>query len=62
VLLLVGDGGVRPQIVQRHGQRTDKDDVLAFFPHILGEVLHVPFTKFLVVDHLDVPVVTLLIG
>ena len=55
------DRRIGPLVVQRHGERADIDDVLAFAAHRLGERLHVRLAEAVTGRQLDVPVVVLLV-
>ena len=62
LFLLIGDGGIGPGIMQRHGERADEDDVLAFLAHLLGDQVHVGLAVGLDRGQLEIPVVVLLVG
>ncbi len=62
LLLLQRHRVVGPEIVQRHRQPADEDDVLALAADRLGEGLEVRLAEGLVLDQLDVPVGVLLAG
>ena len=62
VRLLVGDRRVGPDVVERRGQRADKDGVFALLAHFFGQLLHLHLAEGHGIDELDVPSAALLLG
>ena len=60
-LLLQRDRIIGPEVVQRHGQAADVNDILAFAADRVGEGLKMRLAEGLVLDELNVPIGVLLL-